>query len=179
VQEGKKTGGGRLVREAQALAEKALGPHHAWLPPLYQKIAPLLDECGQQNEAEALLRDAWTFDQAKFPVNHPRLMNSALLYSANLSERGRFPESEAVLRELHDRYAKELPKDSWRAVVVGMRLGSILTAKRKFDESERLLTDANATLVRSFDPSDAPVVESRALLARLYRAWGKPEKAKP
>ena len=121
-----------------------------------------MEEFAKPEEAEALLRDAWTFDRAKLPVNHPRLMDSALLFANHLTKGRRFVPAEAVLRELLDRYRSQLPKQSWRTALVEMRLGSVLAAQRKFDESERLMLQANATLALGFDPPDSRVAESRA-----------------
>jgi hypothetical protein len=179
VRQGKKDDAERLARQGQNVAESALGPGHAWLPIVYQKIAPLLDQCGRQDDAEALLRNAWTFDRARFPVNHPRLMASALFYAAHLSERHRFTEAEVVLRELDNRYRRELPELAWRRAVLDVRLGSVLASQREFDESERLLLRGNATLALGFNPPDSRLAEARTQLSQLYDAWGKPEKAKP
>jgi tetratricopeptide (TPR) repeat protein len=179
VQQGKKDEAEQTVRHALNLAEKALGRENAWLPLAYQKVASLLDVCGRPDDSEALLQKAWTLDRTRFPVNHPRLMNSAFLYAQSLFGRGRSPQAESVLREIVDRYRKELPLRSWRTAVGSVHLGSVLTARKRYEESERLLIAANTTLAEAFDSSDSRVAESRAQLVQLYEAWEKPEKASP
>jgi tetratricopeptide (TPR) repeat protein len=179
ARQAKKREGEQTVRHARNVAEKALAPGNAWLPPVYQTLASALDACGRQDEAETLLRQSWRLDCDRFTANHPRLMDSTVLYAQNLADRTRFLEAEAVLREVLKRYQPELPAASWRTAVLKARLGSALRALKKFEESERLLIEANATLSQAFDPSDPRVAESRSQLVHLYEAIGKPEKAAP
>ncbi len=117
-------------------------------------MAPLVEACGRPADAEGLLRETWDFDRTHLPVNHPRLMDSALAYAASLSSHHRMTDAEAVLRELAERYRRKLPARSWRSAVVKMRLGSIDATVRRFKEAEQRLLEANASLALAFDRSD-------------------------
>jgi hypothetical protein len=178
VKAGKKPESDQEARQALDIARSALGPGHPWIPIVCRKVGPLLEACGRPSDAEGLLREAWNFDRAHLPANHPRLLDSALVYAASFADHHRTLDAQASLRDLDERYQQELPARSWKPAVIKMRLGAILAKEHRFGESEKLLLNANATLVLAFDQSDEWVAESRAQLVRCYESWGKPERAK-
>ena len=101
-----------------------------------------------------------------------------MAYAASLSSHHRTQDAQAVLCELGERYRSELLARSWRPALVNVQLGSILAAERRFEEAEKLLVHAHATLALAFERSDRRMAESRVQLVRLYQAWGKPDRAR-
>jgi hypothetical protein len=55
--------------------------------------------------------------------------------------------------------------------------GECLTAMQRYREAEEALLQSHAVLKERFGAEHARVAKSDARLAKLYEAWGKPDKA--
>lgn len=57
-------------------------------------------------------------------------------------------------------------------------IGECLAAQKRYDEAEALLLDSYQILKATTGQNDARLTEAAQRLANLYRAWGKPQKAR-
>jgi eukaryotic-like serine/threonine-protein kinase len=94
-----------------------------------------------------------------------------------LIDRGAYDEAEKLVRaSLTTRQAK-LPSTHWRIAFSQALLGACLAGERRFAEAEPLLTDAYAVLAARRGPDRTETRYAGSAVARMYDAWGKPDKA--
>ena len=110
--------------------------------------------------------------------DHPDVATVMIGGSGPLMRLGRLDEAEAAARRgLAIRMGK-FEAESQPVALARLRIGEILTAKKRYPEADAMLRDAAEILIKAQGASG--VFAKRAITARadLYRAWGKPELAK-
>ncbi len=114
--------------------------------------------------------------QQTFLLSDPRRdWETRLLAAWAQMEGRRHSEAEKEFRAFLA--AKAFTEADWQHHAAGSLLGDCLTRQKKFADAEPLLLASQEGLVRSKGCPPDRVAEGRARLARLYDAWGKPEKA--
>ncbi len=109
--------------------------------------------------------------------DHPDVASTLLTLSMSLLRVGRLEEAETMARRaLAIRTAKF---DAASAPVASnrLRLGQVLTARKKYPEADELLRQAAEVFARS-GPSTRNAQDAIKARVDLYRAWGKPAEAK-
>ncbi|HTO76850.1 MAG TPA: serine/threonine-protein kinase [Thermoanaerobaculia bacterium] len=110
--------------------------------------------------------------------DHPDVASVMIGKAGSLMRLGRLDEAEAAARRgLAIRTAK-FDDGSMPVALARLRVGEILTAKKKFADAEPLVRAAEDSLIKSRGAADT--FSKRAITARaeLYKAWGKPAEAK-
>jgi hypothetical protein len=67
--------------------------------------------------------------------------------------------------------------DSWEYAATQNAVAVCLAGTGRYPEAERLFLDALRGIERTLGPRHWRVDTTRARLGRLYRAWGKPDRA--
>ena len=147
---------------------------------------------GKLAEAEPLLREAVEIRRKTNPGAYPDLGYCLTSLGWVLLEKGAPGQAEPLLREASAIIQKPFPHESpdnrekdWHAVWPRFQamnlLGASLLGQREYAEAEPLLIRGYEGLksreTRLFPLVQKTVPEAAALLAQLYEAWGKPEKA--
>ena len=98
-----------------------------------------------------------------------------------LASEAKFAESEPLALEAVQFYRKKQP-DNWQRFRAESLLGASMAGQKKFAEAEPLLIAGYQGMVARKDRIAVPdrdhIVRAREWIAQLYKAWGKPEKAK-
>ena len=90
-----------------------------------------------------------------------------------LTGRGRPGEALPLLEEAVSDSRTNLGADHWRTADAELALGECLLALRRYAAAETPLKHAVAVLDGERRRQPIPAREADALLARLYRAWGR------
>ena len=99
--------------------------------------------------------------------------NYALLRLAQ----GRNEEALALAERAVSEAEKRLPEGHWAIATQQSILGEAMAAGGRYREAERILLEANANIAQRLGETTRYAQTSRARLAKLYRAWGRPEQA--
>jgi tetratricopeptide (TPR) repeat protein len=149
-------------------------------PALAQALVPwgisLLDK-GEAGRAVEALREALGIQRKNAPEDHPEVVGARIALGWALTENGQAKEGEALLRQGLKYRQENLPKGHWLTANAESLLGGCLAALRRYDEAEPLLLHAHADLRAAADTPPHRLRQTRERLARLYEAWGQPDKA--
>jgi eukaryotic-like serine/threonine-protein kinase len=105
--------------------------------------------------------------------DHPDVAQALVGEAGCLQRLGKLDEAEAAARRaLQIRLAKFEDK-SIPVSMARMRLGQILTAKKRYSESDGLLALAAVNLSKERGPSDTSTRNAIKARIELYQAWGK------
>jgi eukaryotic-like serine/threonine-protein kinase len=140
-------------------------------------LANVLRTLGKFDEAEALCREALAARERLLPAGHESIGDSMAILGRILSDRGNVVEAAPLLEEALRIHRAALPKGSWRTAVTQEWLGDCLIKLQRYDDAERELLEASATLQRT--PGMHPQFEKGATksLIELYRLLGNASKA--
>jgi uncharacterized protein HemY len=93
---------------------------------------------------------------------------------------GRYADAEPLLREAADRFEKA-KSDGWQRYRVACALGMSLAGRKQYGEAEPLLVGGYQKMIerKASNPADgrSEMAQAGEGIVRLYRDWGKPEKA--
>jgi hypothetical protein len=133
---------------------------------------------GRYAEALPIAVRVWEVSRRLLGEDHPETLQHAHNLATVYDGLGRRREAESLelatissmRRVLGDRH----PGTCLSRVV----LGGLYVGDGRYAEAEPLLLSAYEGYARAFSPENADAQEAAAWLAKLYEAWGKPEKAK-
>jgi hypothetical protein len=133
---------------------------------------------GRYAEALPIAVRVWEVSRRLLGEDHPETLQHAHNLATVYDGLGRRREAESLelatissmRRVLGDRH----PGTCLSRVV----LGGLYVGDGRYAEAEPLLLNAYEAYARTFSPENADAQEAAAWLAKLYAAWGKPEKAK-
>jgi serine/threonine-protein kinase len=109
---------------------------------------------------------------------HPDIASVLVGEAGALLGLGRLDEAEAAARRgLQIRLAKFDAK-SFPVALAHLRLGQILTVKKKYAEADGLLRSAAESIIAARGTSDSFTRSAITARVELYRAWGKPAEAR-
>jgi tetratricopeptide (TPR) repeat protein len=135
-----------MFRKALAIRRKYFGDRHPSLDNNIVNLSSSLIEQRRLAEAEMLLTDGLGFTR-EAPGNHDvstaRL--SFQLARVRLAQ-GDAAAAERLLRDALARQIAVLPADDWVTAATRSALGAALTSLGRYDETERLLTEASLVL---------------------------------
>lgn len=94
-----------------------------------------------------------------------------------LVESGRASQAGPIYRDLIKEANVALPQDHWLTHVFRAKYGEQLVAVEQFEEAEAYRLPSYEFLSKKLGTSHNQAVKTRARLAELYTAWGKPERA--
>ncbi|MCC6320292.1 MAG: serine/threonine protein kinase [Phycisphaerales bacterium] len=166
----------RLLNDGLAMQSRRLGEGHPKTLSTMGNLAFVQEDLGRLEDAEktyqrliSLRRQGRLSEQTAWGD----LNNYAML----LQRLGRPAEAEPIYRELLPLCDAGLPAGHYICAIFRNNFGDCLTDLRKFDEAEHELLRSQRELEAFFKPPHARIDKGRARLARLYEAWGKPERA--
>ena len=134
-------------------------------------------------EAEALLREGVRIYEAAEAAGRTAALRYQAALGHCLARRGKFRRARPLLDESHAVFASDSVGAPLRRAHAEVGLGLYHTDRGDYPRAESLLTAAHATLDSLYN--DAPGVDTTLTpvrlvegdLARLYRAWEKPQRA--
>jgi serine/threonine-protein kinase len=168
--------------EAERLYREALSYAQTWDSPpnqiiLLSNLASVLELQGRYAETEEVLSETIQVAEAHWPNGNWRVGAAYGALGDFFLARGDTATAEAHHRRRVEIYVETLGTGhAWTGFAQAV-LATCLTARQRFDEAERLLLDAYATLRETSGEQNSYTQDARARLVRLYEAWGKPELA--
>ena len=162
------------------LYQSKLGADHPHTLIISSTLAASYQADGRWAEAEAQFRE--TLARWRNLENPDSSLLSGGLSSLGrlLLERSRWSEAEPLLRESLAIRAKTIP-DDWRRFSVESLLGGALLGQGRYAEAEPLIVsgyeEMKAREAKIPAPGKIYLTEAGERVARLYRAWGKPDRA--
>jgi serine/threonine-protein kinase len=166
-----------FLREALALRRKALGEAHPDVAASHNNLGDLLARKGALEEAEANYRVALAGWRAALGPDHPTVALALIGLGRMMRTQGRCAEGESLLREALTLRLAKLDETGADVAIAREALGACLTALKRFPEAEPLLLASYSTLKEKRGDDHAATRRARAMLAELYRAWGRPRQA--
>jgi eukaryotic-like serine/threonine-protein kinase len=166
-----------LLREALAVYRKATGEETLDVARGLGNLGFALYEKGDYEEAEKLARQALEKRRRLLPPEHSDTALSLLSVGRMLSEQGKAVEAEAMIREGLAMRRKILPAGHWQIDEAESVLGGCLAALKRFTEAEPVLLQSYAALQAKRPAGDRRIEQAGKRLIRLYKLWGKPDKA--
>ena len=167
----------KLLRESLAIDRRVLGPTHAETANTFNNLAAAVELQGRLGEAQSLLEEGLQAARATLAEDHPRV----LVFTANLARiriaRGDATGAEASLRQVLSARQRLYPADEWRIAQAQSLLGAALMARRRYDEAEPLMLEAERVLKPLGSAQARERTANRARLVALYTAIGRPHQA--
>jgi serine/threonine-protein kinase len=162
-----------LLRDALAQATRLVGENHRNTLAVTTHLARALRESGRLAEAEPLFRQALAHFEPGNADTRVLRLGAATGLGRTLTGRGRPAEALPLLEEAVTDSRANLGADHWRTADAELALGECLLALRRYAAAEAPLKHAVAVLDGERRRQPIPAREADALLARLYRVWGK------
>jgi tetratricopeptide (TPR) repeat protein/tRNA A-37 threonylcarbamoyl transferase component Bud32 len=169
-----------LFRDTIEIGRRVLGPQHPFTLYFLSDFAYMYQREGNYSKAQAAAAEALAGRRHSLGSEHPETMTSAAdLALAYVSLRS-FAEAEPLAREAMEFFRKKQP-DSWQRFRAESLLGASLAGQKKFAEAEPLLLEGYRGMLerkgRLAVPDRYHLDRAREWVVKLYRDWGKPEKA--
>jgi tetratricopeptide (TPR) repeat protein len=169
-----------LFTKTLTIMRRVLGPEDYYTLDGYWWFASTYQRQGKYALAEIYGRRALSGDRRTLGRENPETLDSAVDLALVYQSEGKFAQSEPLAREAVEVYRKQRP-DDWRRFRAESLLGISLAGQKKYAEAEPLLLAGYQGMVAGKDHMAAyyrfHLDRTREWLVRLYRAWGKPEKA--
>jgi serine/threonine protein kinase len=166
-----------LHREGVERRRRALPPGHADLGQALYLWGVSLVEKGEAGRAVEALREALRIQRGYAPEGHPAVVGTLVALGCALTENGQAGEAEPMLRQGLKYRRENLAPGHWLTANAESMLGGCLAAQGRHAEAEPVLLHAHADLRTAHDTPPHRLRQARERLARLYGAWGKPDKA--
>jgi hypothetical protein len=135
---------------------------------------------GNYAEAEALFTEALKSRIRVLGKEHDETLATAMAFGSVRLERREYTSTGSLLRETLASYEKGHP-DTWQRYACESLLGTSLMEQKKYEEAEPLLLSAYAGVTQRKETIAANsrhlIEDTRTSLVKLYKIWGKPDKA--
>ena len=115
--------------------------------------------------------------QAELPPSDPTIGEAVAQLVGVLNRLGRPEEAEQSLRDVIDALDDVFGPDAFQLAFCRSMLGEALLGQGRYEEAEPHLVESHVVIAATTE--GFYTVDSVGRLARLYAAWGKPERAKP
>ena len=167
----------RLLDQVLAIRKKRLGDDHPAIARTVHNIGAVKSAAKDYPGAVAALTEARQRFLATLGPKHPDLVNPLLNLGDALSAAGSPAAAERSYREALEIGVSSLAAEHPETTRARRTLGNLLVAAKRFDEAEPLLIVAAEAREKRFGAGHANAKATHAEVAKLYEAWGKPEKA--
>jgi tetratricopeptide (TPR) repeat protein len=165
------------VLEAQS---RVLGKEHPDTLVTVADMAASYRRRGMYPQTEALLVAELKGRRHTLGDRHPDTLASIGDLGWLYVTEGRYAEADLLLREAADEFAKAA-SDDWERYRVECGLGMSLAGQKQYGQAEPLLVDGYQKMMerRASIPADGrrEMAQAGEGIVRMYRDWGKPEKA--
>jgi tetratricopeptide (TPR) repeat protein len=181
IQQGKWSAAEPLLRDALERTRKQFGPDdHARVGGLLAPLSLSLIQQGKWSAAELVLRDALEGTRKQFGPDDRRNAGPLGSLGLTLIQQGKWSAAEPILRECLAIREKSEP-DEWTTFNTRSTLGGSLLGQAKYAEAEALIVEGyegmKARKARIPPPGKPRLTEAAERVVKLYKTWGKPEKA--
>jgi tetratricopeptide (TPR) repeat protein len=166
-----------LSRQALAIYRSAYGGDHPEVAYGLQNLAGWLVEQGDYEEARPMLEEALAMNQRLLPSGHTDIAITQSGMAVLLLKTGQPDDALAIAAAARESLAAAFGAEHWRAAWAEALEGASLSALRRFDEAEPLLTHAYGVLSLGTGARVSQIEAASQYLVDLYTAWGRPEDA--
>jgi serine/threonine-protein kinase len=166
-----------LLRQALALNRELRGNDNADVAAGLNNIGLLLRNKGEYEASASLFREALDIDRRVFGPQHSEVGDTLNNLAVSLQKAGHLEEAEKALRDSLEVYRKAYPAGHFQFATTQSLLGGCLTEMKRYAEAEPLLVSSYDVIRGRFGRDHPRTLATRGRLARLYEAWGKPQKA--
>jgi serine/threonine protein kinase len=164
-----------LLRESLRIGRKALGDRHPNIAGKLNNLSNVLREQKKFDEAGSVIQEALEIAISDLGDRHPQVATYRITLARLHLARREASAAEPLLRQALETRQRVYPKGDWRIAIPQSVLGEALTALGRYDEAERLLTDAQRVLKDIPGQQGREAEMTRARLAALHNARGQPE----
>ncbi len=167
----------RLIEESEQMFSQRLEGAHPQVADFLHYLSSI--HCRQKNyqRAEAEARRALDIRRRHHKPNEAYTVVALGQLSKVLISAGEVKKAAPYLREAMGAFhAAPVRNTGYWATAAGL-LGESLTMLRRYDEAERFLNEGYKHHYSECGETCPGRIEARQRLARLYEAWGKPERA--
>jgi tetratricopeptide (TPR) repeat protein len=164
-----------MLRDSLEMNRRELPADHPTIAAGAAALAYWLIDERKYAEAERLVEESLAIRRKAIGENSPQVAGALTVKSNLLLAQRRYEEARQLAEQARHILEETLPEDHWQVAMAMNAEGAALAGLRKYEKAESLLL---ASLPR-LDGSPLPGLEKtgRVRLARLYTAWGKPDKA--
>jgi tetratricopeptide (TPR) repeat protein len=177
--EGKLAEAERAYVEVLALRQKVMGRDHADARLVMGNLGGLYEREGKLAEAQDILTQLVEIDRRKLGSDDANTVRHTNTLGLVYLQQRRY---EDVKRLLGDAVPTRTDKkDAWYRYTAETIVGAALAGEKKYAEAERMLIAGYEGLIeqKATIPQGAtdPIDRAREWIVRLYKAWGKPDRA--
>ncbi len=171
----------KMLEQVLAIRKRAFGDESEAVSRTLANLATVNSISGNPAAAEPLYREAYAMMVRFLGPDNPDVSEVLLGQGRNFHRLGRLADAETYLRRsLKIRLAAFGP-DSSQVARVHLLIGRVLTDlkdPKRYPEADELLQLADATYRKNDGVADPATQQAIQARVDLYKAWGKPEKAK-
>jgi tetratricopeptide (TPR) repeat protein len=169
-----------LFNQTLGIERRVLGPEHPYTLDTVNSLVVDYQKQGKYALAETYAAQVLATRRRVFGPEQPNtILSESDLALADLSQ-GKFVQSEPLARESVELCQKTQP-DDWQRFRAESLLGASLVGQKKYAEAEPLLLEGyQGMLARKTHISSSDLYHlqlANQWIVRLYRDWGKPQKA--
>jgi tetratricopeptide (TPR) repeat protein len=164
-----------MLRESLAMNRRELPADHNTTASVATGLANLLIGERGYAEAERLVEESLAIRRRTLGDESPQVGGSLTVKANLLVARRQFAEAREVAAQARRILEAKLPNDHWQVAMAQNAEGAALAGLGDYKDAESLLLSSMPRLGGS--PLPGLEKTGRERLARLYTAWGKPDKA--
>ncbi|PWT97779.1 MAG: hypothetical protein C5B51_30755 [Terriglobia bacterium] len=169
-----------LFRKTLEARRRTLGELHPDTLASWSALARLCRAQKRNKEAEEILIRTLDSRRRVLGADHPTTLENLHGLGLVYRDEGRKVEAENTLQSALEARRRVRGPDHFETVASELALGQVKLDERKYAEAEPLLVQAYQSMVQRKLPlprERAAIAETPQRIARLYAAWGKPDKA--
>ncbi len=159
---------------------RVLGPEHATSLGTLSDFASMYQQQGKYALAETYAAQALAGRRHALGAEHADTMSSAADLALAYVSQGKFAEGEPLAREAME-VDRKIQPDDWQRFRAESLLGESLAGEKKYAEAEPLLVEGYQGMLARKERIGVPdryhLELAHQWVVKLYRAWGKPDKA--
>lgn len=166
-----------VAKQSVAIYRTALGAEHNQTNLARVNLARVLTRLGRLEAAEQEYREVLATRRRTLPPGHEDVAVTLDAFAALLNMRGRHADAAKAATEARAIFTKTLGPEHWRTASAEIGLGEALAGSSDYAAGEAILNHACQASINAGPGREGQARACRSRLARLYEAWGKPDKA--
>lgn len=166
-----------LFEQALLVLRRTGGNQHPHVAHALDNLAALLLSQGEAEAAATHWRESAAIRDKLHGSEHPRTLGTRSNLARALHAVGDIEAAEALHAQVVDAAGRTMPPNHWFTASFHGAFGEFLLAQERFAEAEPQLLRSHSAFLDTLGAGDATTQAAAAGLVRLYRAWGKPDKA--
>ncbi len=167
----------RLATEVLEIRREVLDADHPSVAQALDNLAVAHLTNGDPERARPCVVESLRIYRSLYPEGHPDIAIALSNLAALEHGAGEHESEQAALAECHELRTRILGPDDLRTIGIAARLGQCLFEQQQLAEAEPWLRKAHDAFVRTDAEATDFAQTTTAMLARLYRRTGRPEKA--